>query len=484
MRRHPGEEGVSEVIGVMLLVGLTVLGVAVVAAIFLSSPQPDEIPHAAIAAGNMSGKLILAHEGGDPLRAGEYRIYIDTGSGLVEKTGDFSKPEGGIWSIGESINYTGTETLKMKRVVVTVISGGSETILSEPAFVRGGSKFSPDPVEPGGTNGDDEPEESFIDFVVNKSVFVYGSALKLSGSSNANGPGATVVITDGLNTTTLEGGRASIAVTTIYIDGDVTLDDGSAGLGSETEPGAIYINGDLDLTSGGRDIYGDVYVSGNLYLKDARIHGNMYVQGKADLVGGEIYGDLYQGGDLYLKDTHTHGDVYVDGNVELDWTPTVDGKIEHTGDLTKLKEGYSQSILDKCIQTLHVPEVPGFEMPDQEIPSTKSAEWYTSKGYETTNVDLTDDVKIFVDSYSYTPSGDLNAKNVIVIAKNGNIYIKKGNAHVTGVFFAPNGKVTFDGASLEGFVIARDGFFVANGNTKITFKPISHYIDYSEDYPF
>jgi len=141
-------------IGVMLLVGVTVLAVAIVAVALLSGPQPGEIPHATIVAGNKSGSLVLAHEGGDPLRKGEYRIYVENESGFVDGTGDFTEPAGGVWSIGGNITYNGTETLK--RVVVTAVSGGSETILAEPEFVGGGegaAGFSPDPVEPGRTPG-------------------------------------------------------------------------------------------------------------------------------------------------------------------------------------------------------------------------------------------------------------------------------------------------------------------------------------------
>jgi flagellin-like protein len=151
MRQDRGEEGVSEVIGVVLLVGVTVLAVAVVAALFLSGPQPDEIPRATIVAGNKSGSLALVHEGGDPLRKGEYRIYIDTGSGLMDGTGDFAGTGEGVWSIGGALVYNGAGT--PERVVVTAISGGSETILAEPAFVGGGegARFSPDSGGPGGT---------------------------------------------------------------------------------------------------------------------------------------------------------------------------------------------------------------------------------------------------------------------------------------------------------------------------------------------
>ena len=134
-------------VGAMLLVGLTVLGVAIVAAIFLSGAQPDEIPHAVIVAGvDETGRLALAHEGGDPLGAGEYRIYVDAGGGLVDETGSFSKPEGGVWSIGGSLVYNGPPP---ERVVVTAVAGGIETILAEPEFTGRGAGFSPDPVEPG-----------------------------------------------------------------------------------------------------------------------------------------------------------------------------------------------------------------------------------------------------------------------------------------------------------------------------------------------
>lgn len=38
VRRHRSEEGVSELVGAMLLLGLTVIGVALVGIVFLSAP--------------------------------------------------------------------------------------------------------------------------------------------------------------------------------------------------------------------------------------------------------------------------------------------------------------------------------------------------------------------------------------------------------------------------------------------------------------
>jgi len=56
---------------------------------------------------------------------------------------------------------------------------------------------------------------------------------------------------------------------------------------------------------------------------------------------------------------------------------------------------------------------------------------------------------------------------------------------VTGIFFAPNGRVTYSGDSLEGVVIARNGFHVTNSRTAVTFKNIEEYdITDPDDYPF
>ena len=161
-------------------------------------------------------------------------------------------------------------------------------------------------------------EKSFIDYVIDENVFVYGNVLQFGGG-NVNGHGSTIIITGGLTTSHLNGG-ASINVSNIYIDGSVTLDHGSAGLGSATSPGDIYINGDLTLWNGQRHIYGNVYVDGDFSLKDARIHGN----------------------------------VYVNGNLTLDNTPEIVGnaRINYTGTLKTpehYNSGYATNIVAKCI---------------------------------------------------------------------------------------------------------------------------------------
>ena len=166
MEQYHDEEGVSEMTSTALLIGVTILLVAILTAIFLSGLQPDEIPRAAIYARNESGKFALAHMGGDPLEEGNYRIYIDTGGGLVNATGDFTRPGGGVWSVGESIAYDGTWI--PGRVVVTVISGRTEMILAEMGLP--GGIGIPTPTETATPTPTPTPEPLEASFTANVTV--------------------------------------------------------------------------------------------------------------------------------------------------------------------------------------------------------------------------------------------------------------------------------------------------------------------------
>lgn len=463
MMRAIDEKAVSEVIGVVLLISVTVLGVAIVAVTFLSQPAPSEIPHVSVVAGATNTTFVLSHEGGDALAKGSYRIYVDNGSGLEDRTDEFILTGGNVWSIGKNLTYTGTGT--PQRVVISAISlDGGETMIAELAHVAdmvdAGAVDAGGYVDTGGNESGSDPDpdpdpdpepSSFIDYVIDENVFVYGNVLKLGakagGSSvEVTGPRATVVITGGLDTEDLKG-NSFIDVSNIYIDGNVTLNDGSNRLGSPTEPGYIVINGDLMLMKGNMHFYGDIYVNGD-----------------CDLAGVTIYDNVYVNGDLTLR----REQITFENNAH----------VYYTG-VAKVLEGVDSSKLEKCTRQTTVPT---FTMPDLEIPSTKSADWYATNNYSPGGT-LTSNMKVFADSY-LSDSGS-SASNVIIIASDGDISITNGwSDKVTGVFFAPKGKVTFNGKSLEGVVIARDGFFVVNGGSEVTFKNIAEYISDPDDYPF
>lgn len=295
-------------------------------------------------------------------------------------------------------------------------------------------------------------QKPFVNYIVDDRVFVYGTSMDFAGD-NVDGPYATIVIKGPLNDADVNGG-GHIAVSTIYVDGDITLTSGSASLGSPTNPGTIYVNGNLNLWGGTRDIWGDVYVVKNFNLKNCRIHG----------------------------------DVYVNGDLTLDWgVPSIDDNkfIYYTGTLTA-PAYYDTTFLSKCIKVTTVPAV---IMPSQPIASPKSAAWYTSKGYSTASTGpLTSGSRIYAPtgySYSYYSGGNNPATSVVIVASTGDISLTNyGSGGVTGVLFAPNGKVTFNGGSFEGVVIARDGFDVTSGGTAVTFKNIDEYINDPGDYPF
>ena len=292
---------------------------------------------------------------------------------------------------------------------------------------------------------------NFTSYIIQNNVFVYGTQLNFQGN-NVYGDGATIIITGPLYGSTLNGG-AQIAVSNIFIDGDVTLNTGSTSMGSPSSPRNISINGNLNLNGGNRDIYGDVYVADNLALENCRIHGNMYVN----------------------------------GNVALDWgVPTMDtGKnIYYTGTLTH-PNNYDQAFLNRCI---HQTSVPSLSMPSQTLPSLKPDTWYQAQGYSTsTSGKLSNYLNVSADSFtSYDSSDTQGVTNIVIIAKNGDINLNSFWQHypVTGVLYAPNGKVTFSGNSFTGVVIARDGFFVTSGGTTITFTNLKNYFSSQNEYPF
>ncbi|ACA59473.1 hypothetical protein Daud_0961 [Candidatus Desulforudis audaxviator MP104C] len=284
----------------------------------------------------------------------------------------------------------------------------------------------------------------FYDFLQDQNVFVYGGRLVFEGEK-VEGRNATIVIKGNLGEDDLNKG-SHIDVKTIYIDGSVDLDGGSADLGAADNTGSIYINGDLTLWKGKRDVYGNVYVAGNLRLKDAVIHGN----------------------------------IYVNGNVELGWTPDLkpNARIYYTGTLTHPKR-MSPGIISKCIK---VDSVPGFVVPDFGFPALKPDAWYAANGYVSGGA-LTSGIKIYADNYSST-AWRPTAHNVVIVSKGDITITRLGGSGVSGVLYAPNGRVTFEGEFFEGVVIARDGFFVTRGGTTVTFKHINTFFSSVADYPF
>jgi hypothetical protein len=120
------ERGVSEAIGVLVLVGMVVIGVALVWLLLFANPPPSKVPVLDTIISNKSRTIYILHMGGDPLRAGEYRILVDGG----DQTANFSiaSPGAEPWSVGETL--TGTAPSMPGRVVIVFNeSGGNAAVL-------------------------------------------------------------------------------------------------------------------------------------------------------------------------------------------------------------------------------------------------------------------------------------------------------------------------------------------------------------------
>jgi FlaG/FlaF family flagellin (archaellin) len=140
-----GEDAVSQVIGVVLMVGMTVIMISAVAVSVFAFSVPERAPYAKIvvveARGDMDESLykniiVLKHRGGDTLNENNTKIII-TGKGYAYNTGSYPNPapsaqnirvtysdltgencisecdneivEGTSWDAGETIRFYGSD---------------------------------------------------------------------------------------------------------------------------------------------------------------------------------------------------------------------------------------------------------------------------------------------------------------------------------------------------------------------------------------
>ncbi len=277
-------------------------------------------------------------------------------------------------------------------------------------------------------------------------VFLWAQQMSARGAGTISGPGGTVVITGDVVASDLRGGT-DVDVTTIFIEGDALLNAaGNVSLGSSTQPGNIYISGDLELLGGTPTLYGDVHVGKNLRISHGTIHGNMYIHGDVQYVGG---GFTLVGGSL----------IYYAGTL-INWP--VSGT--HAGKAVALAAEEMPTI----------PEIQG-------SPKLRAPEWYTGKDYVQSGA-LVNDLRLYTPT-DYSGGANQSRANVVIVSA-GDITINMtGQGTLVGVLVAPNGRVTFNGKSFEGLVIAGEGFFVGSGSPDVTFRSITEFFSDPDDYP-
>jgi flagellin-like protein len=126
------ENGVSEVIGTILLISITVLAAAIVAVFLFSQPHPEDIPSFNAVIWNDSQQIYIRHDGGDPLYYQTTKIYVNSTD--VTSKFNLSTARTQPWttmSIGNVLVYSaGTSPVSTVQVVYKGPGGSALVIAS------------------------------------------------------------------------------------------------------------------------------------------------------------------------------------------------------------------------------------------------------------------------------------------------------------------------------------------------------------------
>ena len=141
-------------------------------------------------------------------------------------------------------------------------------------------------------------------------------------------------------------------------------------------------------------------------------------------------------------------------------------------------------------------------IPNYQTPQPRDFAWYTSDENEyddEENGDLGIGSKIISQgSYSFTHrSWPLTGPytNVVIVALGGDITLDLKNNPISGVLYAPEGKIIIKTAKsgqygFTGLAIGKDGFTYSQGGSDILFKSLAEFtgpgllFESSSDYPF
>ena len=96
-------EAVSEVVGAVILISLSVLAIGLVILVLFAGPLPTNVPAFSGFITNSSKTVYITHEGGDTLYVGQFKILVDGN----DTTYDFTKSlRSNMFSLGQVMNAT------------------------------------------------------------------------------------------------------------------------------------------------------------------------------------------------------------------------------------------------------------------------------------------------------------------------------------------------------------------------------------------
>ena len=124
----PGcEDGISEIIGAVLLISVVVLGLSIAGVVILSTPPPQKIPTISADITRIGNTIYIRHEGGNTLQFTDMHIVLDG----VDETGNFTtsgSSSGSTWTsfaVGDTLQYTVPYDQSIPNNIGLVFVGGS-----------------------------------------------------------------------------------------------------------------------------------------------------------------------------------------------------------------------------------------------------------------------------------------------------------------------------------------------------------------------
>jgi flagellin-like protein len=128
------ENGVSEVIGSILLIAVVVAAVSIIGIFLLSQPLPQEIPSLNAIIWNDTSYVYVKHDGGDSLNYGAIKLYVNG----TDETSHFNLSTSlnqpwTTWSIGNTLQYP-TGSTPVTSVEVVWVGGGTSSVVLTSVF--------------------------------------------------------------------------------------------------------------------------------------------------------------------------------------------------------------------------------------------------------------------------------------------------------------------------------------------------------------
>jgi len=133
--------GVSEIVGTIMLLGVTVGLFSVVAGVVLSFPSSESAPLADIVGTVVDGEVIILNRGGEPVSL-DSRVLVDVDGNISRySVGELLDPDfaaDGWWDIGENIRFDIVDLCgpgsSAETVGLTIIDGKSSQIIFKGFF--------------------------------------------------------------------------------------------------------------------------------------------------------------------------------------------------------------------------------------------------------------------------------------------------------------------------------------------------------------